>query len=211
MFSHPEPPQFTCTVCERGSAHYSKPAAKHFPGRRRRRRMALVSPCPLGDVHHPTYLKIDAQDNEKCQMWQSRTLLCSKCEGMFLITFLPPTTFNPGELPHLKVFKEVRDICYGWTQKGKTNQRTFCSHVDCWIILWQSISWWPSEYSSPLRTGGSYCFTQNDLFVESNRNCLKFDQIYHMHGLGRKVITKCCFIPHRSWQQTGWRNHQDFK
>ena len=76
-------------------AHYSKPPAKHFPGPRRRRRMALVSPCPLGDVQHPTYPKIDAQDNEKCQMWQSRSLLCSQCEGMSLITFLPPSTPNP--------------------------------------------------------------------------------------------------------------------
>ena len=117
-------------MCERGSAHYSKPAAKHFPGLRRRRRMALVSPCPLGDVHHPTYLKIDAQDNEKCQMWQSRILLCSRCEGMSLITFLPPTTFNPGEPPRPKVSKEVRDIYYGWTQNGK--EKTFSSQ--CWLL-----------------------------------------------------------------------------
>ena len=171
MFSHPEPPQFTCTVCERGSAHYSKPAAKHFPGRRRRRRMALVSPCPLGDVHHPTYLKIDAQDNEKCQMWQSRTLLCSKCEGMFLITLLPPTTFNPGEQPHPKVFKEVRDICYGWTQNEKDKSENLllsCRLLNNFVTINQLMAFrifFPTAYGWELllHTRRPLCWKQQKL------------------------------------------------
>ena len=119
------PPQ----LCER-SAHYSKPAAKHFPRPRRRRRMALVSPCPLGDVQHPTYPKLTfkIRKSVKCDNPESCCAPSVK-ECLSLLSFpqLPPT--HPRELPRPKVFKGVRDIWCGWTQNGKTNQTTFSSHV----------------------------------------------------------------------------------
>ena len=103
--------------CER-SAHYSQPAAKHFPRPRRRRRMALVSPCPLGDVQHPTYPKIDAQDNEKCQMWQSTILLWKNVSHYFPSPQLPPTQ---GRRPTQKYSMG--------TFIHKVGRKTFSSHV----------------------------------------------------------------------------------
>ena len=139
------PPQ----LCER-SAHYSKPAAKHFPRPRRRRRMALVSPCPLGDVQHPTYPKLTfkIRKSVKCDNPESCCAPTVK-ECLSLLSF-PPTTLNPGKLPHPKVFKgHLLWMDTKWEEKSGN------LFLSCWswIILWQSLSRRPSEYSSPVAAG----------------------------------------------------------
>ena len=100
LFSHQNPPKLS-SVCER-SAHYSKPAAKHFPGRRRRRRMALVSPCPLGDVPHPTSIQkltLKITKSVKCENPDSCCAPSAK-ECFSLLSFPPLPTTHPtlGEL-----------------------------------------------------------------------------------------------------------------
>ena len=100
LFSHQNPPKLSW-VCER-SAHYSKPAAKHFPGRRRRRRMALVSPCPLGDVPHPTSIQkltLKITKSVKCENPDSCCAPSAKeCFSLLSFPPLPTTHLTLGEL-----------------------------------------------------------------------------------------------------------------
>ena len=120
--------------------------------------MALVSPCPLGDVHHPTYPKLTPEITKSVKCDNPDSCCAPRCEGMFLITFFPSSSpqlpSTQGSCPAQKYSRE-----WGTFAKDtKWGKKTFSCWS--WIILWQSISGWPSEYSSPLRATVSYCFTQ---------------------------------------------------
>ena len=63
-------------------------------------------------------------------MWKSRFLLCSKCEGMFLITFFPSPPYNPpnsrGAAASVHKYSRKLGISFIFRQKRRgKNWKTF--------------------------------------------------------------------------------------
>ena len=126
----PRTPHFTSSVCER-SAHYSKPVAKQFPGPWRRRRMALVSPCPLGDVHHPTYPKLTLKITKSVKCDNPDSCCAPSVKECFsLLSFPPPPPNSPqprGAAPPKSIQGSEGHLLK--TQNGENKNETTFS---CW-------------------------------------------------------------------------------